>query len=389
MVRQTLFDLLVGETDEMAAAVLAEAVADLDPKSLNQVAARQVLLELVTTRGIDPRKAAKFALTFTRISVTPKDEYFVRRALLTLITRLGGEPDPDRDGRFIGAVVALAMMPEDRAAARQAILARLARETDIHMAWVEAEAVAGLSPVPEDRASATQALLALIVYKSNAMEAAWLVRVFTRLDPSPEQQMLAAQALLALLAREISSDFIVADTIVELVEDFASLDPSPQNQGSARQVLLALLTRQVNLWDAQKLAAAVVALDPSPQDLSSVRQALLALLSHARHGYAATELVEVFGFLDPSPQDQASARQDLLALLTRETDPWDAQKLAAGGCRPGSVAAGPVVSQAGAARSVRPLCRHLDSLGGGRGAHPTAPGGAKRKSPSGARSYRF
>jgi hypothetical protein len=83
-----------------------------------------------------------------------------------------------------GAVAQLDPTAEDRSQAREALLARLAGETDSWVAAVLAGVMAQLDPTAEDSSQAREALLARLAGETDSWEAERLAGVMAQLDPT-------------------------------------------------------------------------------------------------------------------------------------------------------------------------------------------------------------
>ena len=176
-----------------------------------------------------------------------------------LLVSLDRETETARER--VGAVTRLAVAPEERAQAREALLTLLGRRITPSTARQLVEAVARLAATPQERMSARQALLTLLARETGPGRARVLAEAIMWLDPLPEERVSAREALLTLLARRISPQ-----TARQLAEVVARLAATPQERASAREALLTLLARETRLETAQELVEAVMGLDPVPQE---------------------------------------------------------------------------------------------------------------------------
>jgi hypothetical protein len=274
------------------------------------------------------REVREFAEVVARLAVTAEDRAQARQVLLAL---LADATDPSAAEWLAAAVAGVDPTSEDRAQARQVLLAMLADTTDPMSAEGLAARVTRLDPTAEDQAQARQVLLAMLADTTSPLAAHGLAAMVTRLDPTAEDQAQARQVLLAMLARTTLARTTTGSWIAQpLAATVTRLDPTVEDRAQARQALLALLARPPDPWiwspaKDQQLAEAVTRLAVTMEDRAQARQALLTLLANTTVPSTALLLAATITGLDPTAEDRAQARQVLLTLLTRTT------KLSAGG----------------------------------------------------------
>jgi hypothetical protein len=117
-----------------------------------------------------------------------------------------------------------------------------------------------LDPPAEERAAARQILLARLTRETAPWAAVDLAGTVARLDPSAEERDTAAwQILFTLLTRGPNPE-----TAGYLADAVAELDPSAEERAAARQTLLTFLSRETNPETAGYLADAVARLRGEP-----------------------------------------------------------------------------------------------------------------------------
>ncbi len=204
---------------------------------------------------------------------------------------------------------------------RDALLGRLARETDSRTAERLAGALGPLDPTAEDRRQARDALLGLLARETDSWMAERLAGALGPLATTAEDRRQARDALLGRLARETSSGAAAA-----LAGGVAQLDPTAEDRRQACDALLGRLARETDSGRAERLAAGVAQLDPTAEDRRQARDALLGRLARETDSGAAAGLADGLVLLDPTVHDLRTWRAwavrptaELLAAVRRNS----------------------------------------------------------------------
>ena len=152
-----------------------------------------------------------------------------------------------RSGRF-GDLGGAAHWRTSNRQAREALLGRLARETDSKVAQALVRGVTEFATSAEDRRQAREMLLGRLARETDSGMVAALARGVAQLDPTAEDRRQARDALLGRLAHETSW---VAD-LAGWVTEFAT---SAEDRREAREALLGRLARETDSGAAAALAA--------------------------------------------------------------------------------------------------------------------------------------
>jgi hypothetical protein len=330
--RRALLDLIASADDELVVqGLLAGPFAGLDPA----VEERAQVLQALLAGGISPWAPWLLGRAVAGLAVTGEERAQAREALLALLAR---ETEPYATLGWAAAVAMLDPTAEDRMQARQALLAVLLGGVEgRRFAGEMAEVVAQLALTADDTAQTRQALLAVLSGQTSPWAAVYLMAAVAALEPTADEQAQARHVLLALLREQThpATAQMLADTV-------AALEPTADEQAQARHVLLALLRDQTDPRLARELADTIIALEPTTEEQAQARHALLALLGLAAraryivlHGISvqtdprlAREVADTITALEPTAEDRAQARQVLLAVLGAQTDLGRAGELA-------------------------------------------------------------
>lgn len=125
-------------------------------------------------------------------------------------------------------VTALAVTPDERARARDALLALLTVGGHPRVAAAVADVACTLNPPAAERGQAREALLSLLATEDDESRARQLAPAIAKLAPTTTERDQARAGLLALLAREGRDGhaWALARTIAELRPTAAELDRS-------------------------------------------------------------------------------------------------------------------------------------------------------------------
>ena len=319
--RDALLERLARETDSVLAAVLAGALGPLATTAEDKRQARDALLERLT-RETNSRMAAVLAGALSPLATTAEDKRQARDALLE---RLARETDSS-DGRSAGGRAGRRSRRRRRTSARPATRCSSGYPPDQQrLAAVLAGALGPLATTAEDKRQARDALLERLARETNSrMAACWRAR-WARSTTTAEDKRQARDALLGRLTHQTDSALaaVLAGALGPLDHDGGGQAPGPRRAARAA-------TRETDSERAAWLADALGPLDPTAEDKRQARGALLELLAHQTNSGRAAWLADALGPLDPTAEDKRQARGALLERLTRETDSERAAKLADG-----------------------------------------------------------
>jgi hypothetical protein len=276
---------------------------------------RQALLVLL--HEASPWAGQALSATIARLAATNQDRAYAREALLAL---LDGRKNPETAQALARAVATLDPTQQDLARARQALLTLL-DQAGPHIAQELARAVATLDPTQEDLARARHALLTFLEGQDHVKTAQALAKMVATLDPTEEDLARGRHALLTLADSQIRRD------ARGLANSVVSLTVTAEDRAQARQALLTLLENGTKLEVAQLLARKVAALGPTQEDRARTRHMLLALLADQSDHLDVRDLAQAVARLAVTPGERGEVREALLTMHDRQANYRAAQEL--------------------------------------------------------------
>jgi hypothetical protein len=216
----------------------------------------------------------------------------------------------DRPRRLVGGIVQLAPAPEEKRAARAALLGLLSGQTHARVAAELARGVARLDPTAEEKRAAREVLLGLQASQTDGYLATELAVAVAQLEPAAQTKRRAREILLGFLVGQHNGHMAL-----ELVRGVVQLAPTTAEKREAREALLGLLARSINGYVAKRIVEGIIQLVPAAEDERSAREALVGLLASPVKAIAAAEAARGIVQLHPTADDERRTREVLIRLL--------------------------------------------------------------------------
>ena len=223
---------------------------ETDPK-LRRAALLNRLTSTVTLQGV-----LSLGKELADLDPMAEDMAQVRAALFSSLARQRRVVvSTARDEKLAKVIPRLVSTEQERAHAREMLLALIADQPDSFMCTELAEAAVSLAATEEDRTRVRRALLSVLASQSSSSRIAALAELIANMNPRPEER---AQAQAILFRELVSVTFVHA--IQKLAQTITRFAVTKQERAQARAALLGRLTRETDSHAIKDLSYAMAQL---------------------------------------------------------------------------------------------------------------------------------